>query len=177
MRLPASRAYDIWSLGCIYLEFITWLLKGSAAIDNFADYRGATNSGIENEINDDNFFTIVKEDGLRKAHIREGVTTWSDELHSHKNCSALIHDILDLIMSSLLVIEVDRRITASRLRIELRLILHKAKADTEYLLKPVPRRPPSGRSNLNPLLKPPKMNAKRDSITFLEPGKPESSKP
>ncbi|KAK3328197.1 kinase-like domain-containing protein [Cercophora scortea] len=33
---PVSQAYDIWSLGCVYLEFITWLLKGHGyGVDEF----------------------------------------------------------------------------------------------------------------------------------------------
>jgi serine/threonine protein kinase len=152
LRLPLSRAYDIWSLGCLYLEFITWLLKGSAAIDDFSSYRGR--DATDTRINDDNFFTIVTEDGLLNAHIREEVIAWSGELHAHKNCSALIHDILDLIMSKLLIIEADHRSKASWLYVQLEKILKIAETDTEYLLKPVPRQPPSGGSNPKPLLEP-----------------------
>ncbi|KAK3685220.1 kinase-like domain-containing protein [Podospora appendiculata] len=33
---PVSRAYDVWSLGCVYLEFATWFLMGSGAgVDEF----------------------------------------------------------------------------------------------------------------------------------------------
>ncbi len=32
---PRSRAYDIWSLGCIYLEFLIWLLEGQEALEAF----------------------------------------------------------------------------------------------------------------------------------------------
>jgi len=173
LRLPASRAYDIWSLGCIYLEFITWLLKGSAAIDAFAEYRGRLNT--DTGVDDDNFFTIITEDGLPKAHTREEVIAWVCELHAHKNCSALIHDILDLIMSELLVVEADLRSKASWLNVKLKMFLKRAETDTEYLLKPVPRQPPSGGSNLKPLLEPPKRNAKRDSVIFLDQEHPKSS--
>ncbi|KAF1961655.1 kinase-like protein [Byssothecium circinans] len=31
----ASREYDIWSLGCVYLEFITWLPKGWDGVEEF----------------------------------------------------------------------------------------------------------------------------------------------
>jgi serine/threonine protein kinase len=170
MRLPVSRAYDIWSLGCIYLEFITWLLRGSAAIDGFADFRGrdATDTGI----NDDNFFTIATEDGVLKASVREGVSAWSEELHADKNCSQLIHDLLDLTMSELLVIETEKRSKASWLCIQLKTVLKKAETDPEYVLKPVPRKPASGRSNSAPLLDTPKINGKRNSVTFLNQEKP-----
>jgi serine/threonine protein kinase len=174
MRLPVSRAYDIWSLGCIYLEFITWLLRGSAAIDDFADFRGrdATDTGI----NDDNFFTIANEDGIPKANIREEVLVWSEGLHADKNCSKLIHDLLELTMSELLVIESEKRIKANWLCIQLRKLLKQAETDPEYLLKPVPRRQISGPSNSARFLDLPKANGKRNSVTFLDQQKPNPQK-
>jgi serine/threonine protein kinase len=30
-----TRRYDVWSLGCLYLEFLIWLLYGNEALDNF----------------------------------------------------------------------------------------------------------------------------------------------
>ncbi|KIN06737.1 hypothetical protein OIDMADRAFT_113810, partial [Oidiodendron maius Zn] len=104
MGLPVSRAYDIWSLGCIYLEFITWLLQGSKAIDDFADYRGRYTTDTEIYY-DDNFFTIVMEEGVQRATTREEVIDWSDKLHANHNCSQLIHDLLDFTISGLLVVE------------------------------------------------------------------------
>ena len=32
LKEPVSRAYDIWSLGCVFLEFITWLVEGGEAV-------------------------------------------------------------------------------------------------------------------------------------------------
>lgn len=174
MKLPVSRAYDIWSLGCIYLEFITWLLRGSAAIDGFADFRGryATDTGI----NDDNFFTITTEEGMPKATVREQVSAWSEQLHSDKNCSKLIHDLLDLTMSELLVIESEKRSKANWLCIRFQKLLKQAETNSEYCLKSVPRKPVSGRSNSAPHLDPPKADGKRNSVTFLEQEKPSFSK-
>lgn len=31
--------YDVWCLGCVYLEFLTWAIAGSEAIDNFENAR------------------------------------------------------------------------------------------------------------------------------------------
>jgi serine/threonine protein kinase len=173
LRQPVSRGYDIWSLGCLYLEFVTWLLRGSAEIDGFSNFRGrvATGTGI----NDDNFFTIINSAQGSKATVREQVITWTDELHAHKKCSQVIHDLLDLIMKELLVTDSKERGSASWVYQQLNLYLKKAGGNLEYLLKPVPRRqkPGSGRSNSTPtVLDPPQLQTKRNSITFLEQGKP-----
>jgi serine/threonine protein kinase len=173
LRQPVSRAYDIWSLGCLYLEFITWLLRGSAEIDGFSEFRGreATATGI----NDDNFFTIITTAEGLKATVREQVITWTNELHAHKNCSQLVHDLLDLIMKDLLVTESKDRGKASWVFQQLNSYLKKAEQTTEYLLKPVPRqqKPESSRSNSTPtVLDPPQLQGKRNSITFLDQDKP-----
>ncbi|KAK0723001.1 kinase-like domain-containing protein [Lasiosphaeria miniovina] len=44
---PRSRKYDIWSLGCVFLEFTLWLLYGPDAIIKFAEARGASSSSRE----------------------------------------------------------------------------------------------------------------------------------
>lgn len=150
LRLPVSRAYDIWSLGCIYLEFITWLLKGSTEIEGFSEFRGreATGTGI----NDDNFFTITTGGAKPTATVREQVYIWSNELHAHEKCSQLIHDLLDLTMQGLLVINSEKRTKAISLYRRLSVCLSRAKEDSTYMLKPVPRRRASSaeRSNSTP---------------------------
>ncbi len=32
---PRSRRYDVWSMGCIYLEFAIWLLRGENGLQRF----------------------------------------------------------------------------------------------------------------------------------------------
>lgn len=36
-----GRSYDIWTLGCLYLEFITWVLGGAKLLDEFVQARKA----------------------------------------------------------------------------------------------------------------------------------------
>jgi hypothetical protein len=38
---PWSRKYDMWSLGCIFLEFAIWLFDGAAALNRFREDRGS----------------------------------------------------------------------------------------------------------------------------------------
>jgi serine/threonine protein kinase len=35
-----TRRYDVWSLGCLYLEFVIWLLYGNEALENFRNVIG-----------------------------------------------------------------------------------------------------------------------------------------
>ncbi|KAG4422124.1 hypothetical protein IFR04_004751 [Cadophora malorum] len=169
LRQPVSRAYDIWSLGCLYLEFVTWLLRGSQDIEGFSEYRGreATATGI----NDDNFFTIVNDGYASHAIVREEVVAWKNQLHAHERCSDLIHELLEVIMKDLLVTDTKKRCQAGWLFQQLNSILKKAEKDEAYMLKPNPHpaKPANDRSNSTPaVLAVPMTRVKRNSVTYAE---------
>ena len=169
LHLPVSRAYDIWSLGCIYMEFATWLLMGSAEIEGFSDFRGRPLTGTN--INDDNFFTLVTIPGcMPHAIVRDTVVRWTDDLHSHPKCTEFLHDLVDFIMADLLVVESKDRCNARTLFQTLVWFHKRAEKDTQYLLKPVPRRfkGPSGRHNSCGAIEMPPRSPKRSSISFAE---------
>ncbi|KAF7952009.1 uncharacterized protein EAE97_001506 [Botrytis byssoidea] len=147
LRRPVSRAYDIWSCGCVWLEFITWLVKGSAGIEEFADWRG--NSAGLNDIDDDNFFTIPRESNSSSgATIRAGVILWVEQLHQHEKCSKLIHDLLKLIMKDLLLIDADERVKASEFHQQMKHCYQKATRDPDYMLKSAPLSPKDSKATL-----------------------------
>ncbi|KAI9857183.1 MAG: hypothetical protein M1813_008545 [Trichoglossum hirsutum] len=132
---PVSCSSDIWSLGCSFLEFITWLLKGSDEIIRFADFRGSLPSiGII----DDDFFTIS--DGS-EAIVRKEVIDWVDQLHEHRKCSKLVHDLLDLTIQRLLVVDPKERASARELSQQLEEYSRRAENDKQYLLIPMPSPP------------------------------------
>jgi serine/threonine protein kinase len=149
---PVSRSYDIWSMACLYLEFVTWLLEGTQAIHDFSDARGERREPLliinnkrytiikDTIINDDNFFTILRdENNLRSAVVREAVVQWVDRLHMHTNCSKVLHELLNLVMDDLLQPDSRQRIDSTRLKRKIRTILDKAKSNPDYLLRPSPR--------------------------------------
>ncbi|KAG4438024.1 hypothetical protein IFR05_006483 [Cadophora sp. M221] len=139
LRLPVSRAYDIWSLGCVFLEFITWLLVGSQEIEDFSEFRGRLEP--RTGIDDDNFFTIVNDGNGMHAIVRESVVRWTNRLHAEQKSSQLIHDLLELTMRDLLVVDTTERCKASWLFQQLKVYLDKAENDDVYMLKPVPWQP------------------------------------
>lgn len=51
-----SPSYDIWSLGCVLLEFVTWYLLGGKGVEEFSKRRAAEDS---QEIHEDRFFNFV----------------------------------------------------------------------------------------------------------------------
>ncbi|KAF9634158.1 CMGC/CDK protein kinase [Lasiodiplodia theobromae] len=140
LRRPVSRLYDLWSLGCLYLEFATWLLKGYAAIREFSSHRACPLT-IDPQWSDDYFFKVVPgKAGVMDAVVRDGVKNWAQKLHADEKCSEFIHDLVDLVMNDLLRIDAKDRIQTPWLCAQLRRFLEKAETDPAYLCKPY-RRP------------------------------------
>ncbi|KAM3075309.1 hypothetical protein ACMFMG_007249 [Clarireedia jacksonii] len=136
LHRPVSRSYDIWSLGCVFLEFITWLIRGNEQIEGFSEFRGTKNV---HGIDDDNFFTILNPGSpTMDATVRKQVEDWVLQLHEHERCSKLIHELLDTIMGDLLVINSSSRITADKLNNLMQQYCRKAKGDKDYMLKSKP---------------------------------------
>ncbi|OJJ37063.1 hypothetical protein ASPWEDRAFT_170557 [Aspergillus wentii DTO 134E9] len=127
-----SRVYDMWSLGCVYLEFVTWLVLGFKEIEGFSDYRGEWSE--EMLINDDNFYTITSD---KEAIVRPKVCTWVERLHYHERSSQVIHDLLHLIMGHMVVVEPVARMKSKDLQEQLNKLLWRATNDRDYALKPV----------------------------------------
>jgi serine/threonine protein kinase len=61
-----SRSYDIWSLGCVLLELVTWYLLGWEGVDGFSKDRTEDDP---NEIPQDVFFTLAQENAPN-GHLR-----------------------------------------------------------------------------------------------------------
>ncbi|KAL1882977.1 hypothetical protein Daus18300_000615 [Diaporthe australafricana] len=64
-----SRPFDIWSLGCVYLEFITWILLSKEGVVEFAKLRMAEKV-TRRKFEEDSFYSI---------HGRGGWMPWSRE--------------------------------------------------------------------------------------------------
>ncbi|PVH75774.1 HET-domain-containing protein [Cadophora sp. DSE1049] len=96
-----SRRYDIWSFGCIYLEFIIWLLFGAAGLQRF---RG--------ELSGKKFYAIQPNEGGQKesARINPDVQKWIDSIKKDSRCAenTALRRLLKLVETRLLVVKVDK---------------------------------------------------------------------
>lgn len=120
LHLSISRAYDIWSLGCLYLEFISWLLCGWEQLSRFPQARGGTRASTP-ELNDDMFFTIS-----------EG------EHNEMPRCSDFLHEMLNIISDDMLVVNPGDRIQIGQLNAKLARMVEKSRAEPLYLIAPNP---------------------------------------
>jgi serine/threonine protein kinase len=119
-----SRPYDVFSLGCVFLELHVWAVCDYRSVKTFTSERSARRSSGSQE--DDGFWLRTK-DGI--ITIRKSVTNWIQRL---KQIDHHYHEVLDLVM---LMIELDKtkRITAVLLWNRLDQIYNKKKIDLETL--------------------------------------------
>lgn len=83
-----SRPYDIWSLGCVYLELATWAIKGVSGVQCFRVARMAEKDYRDN-LSLDVFFALSKNEHETKASVAEARVKKSVLKVSRSNASPL----------------------------------------------------------------------------------------
>jgi serine/threonine protein kinase len=98
-KQPRSRRYDIWSLGCIYLEFAVWLLYGEKELDRFRS--DLTSSG-----NNPRFFVIDTQSGV--PQLNNAVDKWVTWIRNDRRCpkKTAIRCLVELVVSRMLITDV-----------------------------------------------------------------------
>ncbi|KAK8134994.1 hypothetical protein PG984_007006, partial [Apiospora sp. TS-2023a] len=107
---PILQSYDVWSLACLYLEFITWYLLGFDKTTNemggtgpvtFADYRISGDATGE-----DKFFIRINGNGdpkLCHVVVKPEVKKWIAQLRELDHCPQCLVDFLDFIQNRMLL--------------------------------------------------------------------------
>ncbi|KAI7786949.1 hypothetical protein LA080_001741 [Diaporthe eres] len=132
MGMKLSRKIDVWSLGCLFLEMITWLLRGYRIMqDDFSQSRLEESSDLSRFF-EDTFFRVVREDGKRTAVVKPSVKTWIVNLLDNPRCSPYIRDFLTLIEHHMIVVDVEDRTSATELSQMLRDMYTRCTKDVSY---------------------------------------------
>lgn len=118
-----SRKYDSWSLGCILLEFIIWLLRGSDGQARFNEERTA-------RPNLDRFWD---QDRNQNPILHPVVEKWIKELSGDLAAAPALRDLMNLVASHLLVASVDSRAHVHQFYESLQDIHNRILADPLYL--------------------------------------------
>jgi serine/threonine protein kinase len=98
-----SRLYDIWSMGCILLESIIWILYGNVELNNFYEQ-------VKGETQETRYFEI-RADGTG-ADVHHVVRRWMDHIqNTDPECTqeSAIRDLLNLVRTKLLVVDLPPR--------------------------------------------------------------------
>ncbi|KAF2106153.1 hypothetical protein BDV96DRAFT_655024 [Lophiotrema nucula] len=86
-----SRRYDIWSMGCIYLEFIIWLLYGSSELKRMV-----------RDLGDNKRF--YEFDSSKKPKLHHVIEAWTEHIRNDRRCptNTALRWLLDLVVDRLL---------------------------------------------------------------------------
>ncbi|KAI0414895.1 heterokaryon incompatibility protein-domain-containing protein [Xylaria grammica] len=152
MKEPRSRRYDIWSMGCIILESIIWLLYGAQGLDKF--YR--ENKRVQDYTRQTLYFTTsshTTDSGSELvASVSEIAMHWITEmLEKDPECKqyTALRQLLELVKNRLLVVAIPSnsrpkedtyRATAGELYNEVDKIRITANREDEYIFTGTDRR-------------------------------------
>lgn len=98
VRDKRSRRYDIWSLGCLFLEFLIWLLYGNNGLKDF-----------RNDVEDGFPFYETTNHG---KYVKSAVVAWIEKIRDDPRCfptslqSTVLGRVVDLVESRMLVVNV-----------------------------------------------------------------------
>ncbi|KAH8597376.1 hypothetical protein B0O99DRAFT_703257 [Bisporella sp. PMI_857] len=76
-----SRRFDIWSLGCLYLEFIIWLLYGVEELERFDNELGLRFYAITNKP------ATLNVNDTKKAEVNPTVKSWIEHIKNDPRCT------------------------------------------------------------------------------------------
>ncbi|CAG9993944.1 unnamed protein product [Clonostachys byssicola] len=107
-------AADIWSLGCVFLEYVSWYLREANVIEaEFSQERLPRDSNI---VSTEPFFSIEKGENERdRAILKPTVRLWIRRLKENGNTTAYLKQILDIIEHEMLDLDATSRIKATAL--------------------------------------------------------------
>ncbi|WAO95552.1 Protein kinase domain-containing protein [Fusarium falciforme] len=121
-----TQKYDIWSLGCVFLELASWLLLDGDAPTTFSDKRLMPESQFQGVLADDRFFYLeTTDESTSPPKVKLSVLEWIQSLHALNTCPGSIHDFLDIIQKKMLQPKAADRSDSRILRRELGDIYHR----------------------------------------------------
>ncbi|KAK0630947.1 kinase-like domain-containing protein [Bombardia bombarda] len=131
-----SQQCDIYSLGCVFLEYITWFLLGLDSLLN--EFPRILSEPDIYGFDADVFFRIKPdENDKRTAQWKPQVREWIQKLRDHEKSSWPIVQLLDLIDKEMLHPDPQKRIRSWRLHKKLITILRTCQQSESFYMKPV----------------------------------------
>ncbi|KAI0012557.1 protein kinase [Xylariaceae sp. FL0662B] len=130
-----SRKSDIYSMGGVFLEYITWFMLGVKSVeDTFPERRYAQDiHGFEV----DTFFTIRQDpsSGRQVPLMKTSVADWIQKLQNHKDCSWYLFKFLKIIRDDMLQPDRNKRINSIMLTKKIGDLRSTCERDSSFYLK------------------------------------------
>ncbi|KAI0834495.1 hypothetical protein F5Y06DRAFT_300599 [Hypoxylon sp. FL0890] len=132
-----SRASDIFSLGCVFLEYVTWYMKGLDSVEN--EFPIQRSSKDMYGFDADKFF-VIRPDGPGGQHrpfLKPRVKEWIAALQQHENCTWYLHQLLEIIRDKMLEPDRNKRIHIIPLIKEMEKLRKTCERDDSFYLKTI----------------------------------------
>ncbi|KAI1164598.1 kinase-like domain-containing protein [Nemania serpens] len=101
-----SYAFDVWTLGCLYLELVTWYIGGWEELAEFQKLKRRSCHGVDCQ---GSFFQTIDDNGEGKCspqvQIKPVVTEHLNKLRNSPDSCTLIRGILDMVQDDMLIIQ------------------------------------------------------------------------
>ncbi|KAI0021333.1 kinase-like domain-containing protein [Xylariomycetidae sp. FL0641] len=128
-----SRMTDIWSFGCVLLEFLVWYLLGFDAILEFSRARLQRHPAVPS-FYEDTFFTLTQ--STTAPTINAKVVQWASRLRYHPNYSSFLAELLHIILDDMLEPNHFKRASAADISQKLRCIEKRCWSTVDYYTPP-----------------------------------------
>ncbi|KAH8886077.1 kinase-like protein [Thozetella sp. PMI_491] len=164
-----SRKYDIWSLGCVFSQLLTWAIRDTSALDQYE-----TRRLHENDEGKDprpswkisKFFKKIYPQNDSNAEpemvVKESVRSWLEELKDKAGRRNFLADFIDFIKDRMLVVDVGDRADCRELVNFLQEKYEKCRREVNYssahLQMFQPRETQSGEADIQMLITDPQGN-------------------
>ncbi|KAH8894593.1 kinase-like protein [Thozetella sp. PMI_491] len=123
----AGTAADIWTLGCTFLEFVTFYLAGWQGVDAEFPRARMTAEGAA-RVTSDAFYSFA--DG--KATVKPQVERWVAKLRIQQGSSRYLRELLTITSEKMLQADPNRRARSEVLARELQSLRHRCDDDDTY---------------------------------------------
>lgn len=119
---------DLYSMGCVFLEYITWFMMGEGEQNRFSDARSAKDefTGFDS----DQFFALSP-DG-RTATRKKEVGDWIRQLYDQPNCSAYLFELMHFIDDRILEPDPVKRAGIEEVKAKLRYFREKCRLSKSF---------------------------------------------
>jgi serine/threonine protein kinase len=116
MRSKLGKKSDIWSFGCVLLDFAVWLLHGHDGLQAFGAQRFTKTPGSGLRLKDDHFYTLVylnqQEIG---AMVRAAVSDSLADVVQDERCKGDFEHVMRLVSEEMLVVDENARRDSNQL--------------------------------------------------------------
>ncbi|KAK0375212.1 protein kinase domain-containing protein [Colletotrichum limetticola] len=129
-KAARSRRYDVWSIGCIFLEFVIWLVQDWDAVQSFANARKST-SAHAGGATPSHFYKIDNDYAVVHPEVFKIIENLGRIPQSAPNTA--LGKLLRIIKEDLIKINPADRIDAKGLCNQLEVVVSRAKSDPVYL--------------------------------------------